>query len=175
MYKLSEFYDISFDHLLDLIKRSDLNVRSENEAFEAIVNWIERDKQDRQTHFPTLFSQVSILLVLQRFSWVKSSNMQIKMLTPIYYFPIILYHLFEAETFQIRLSQLSTPFLCDVVRVHPLVLECSDCSQQLTDAVFDRLSAPQNSFGSQISLSGSKSSGLENSDSYKVFKMIIFL
>ena len=63
MYKLPEFYDISFDHLLDLIKRSDLNVRSENEAFEAIVNWIERDKQDRQVHFPTLFSQVSILVL----------------------------------------------------------------------------------------------------------------
>uniref|UniRef100_A0A8R1HVH5 BTB domain-containing protein n=1 Tax=Caenorhabditis japonica TaxID=281687 RepID=A0A8R1HVH5_CAEJA len=61
--KKSDFKAISFIHLKRLLNRSDLNVREEQDVFEAIVTWIDVDPKERLQYLPELFDTLRLHLV----------------------------------------------------------------------------------------------------------------
>lgn len=51
-----EFYSLPFDLVRDWLSDSEIAVNSEHELFEVIVKWVNRDKEERVSHFEELFS-----------------------------------------------------------------------------------------------------------------------
>ena len=53
-----EFIQLSADNVIDLISSSDLGVKSEEDVFEAVIQWVSHDREKRSTYLPTLLNQV---------------------------------------------------------------------------------------------------------------------
>ena len=51
---------IGAEHLLDLIDNADLNVRSEVDAYETVMAWVEENVEERSPLLPTLLSKVRL-------------------------------------------------------------------------------------------------------------------
>jgi len=53
-----EFIQLPADNVIDLVSSSDLNVKSEEDVFEAVIQWVSHDRESRLSHLPTLLNQV---------------------------------------------------------------------------------------------------------------------
>lgn len=58
-----EFFNLPFQELLDLIKRDELFVTSEEQVFEAVIRWVKKDPELRKEHLPLLLSKVRMPLL----------------------------------------------------------------------------------------------------------------
>ena len=58
-----EFLNLNENELIDLIKKDDLNVRSEEQIFEAVLAWVKSEKSNRKNHLYSLLSQVRLPLL----------------------------------------------------------------------------------------------------------------
>ncbi len=61
--KKEEFLNFTVDQLKELMSKDQLNVQSEFEVFEALMNWIEQDKESRQKYIADLVNQVRLPLL----------------------------------------------------------------------------------------------------------------
>ena len=58
-----EFQQLPLEGIIRLISKDDLNVRSEEQVFEAVLRWIKEDEQNRKEHLPALLEQVRLCLL----------------------------------------------------------------------------------------------------------------
>ncbi|XP_002156698.1 kelch-like protein 18 [Hydra vulgaris] len=58
-----EFMQINIDNLIEIIKKDDLNVRSEEQIFEAVVSWVKVDIAKREEYLPRLLAHVRLPLL----------------------------------------------------------------------------------------------------------------
>lgn len=58
-----EFIQLSASSVVDLISSSDLGVLSEEDVFEAVIQWVSHDRETRDEHLPTLISHVRYQLL----------------------------------------------------------------------------------------------------------------
>lgn len=58
--KTEEFFSLSCDSVIDIISSDDLNVKSEATVFEAVIRWIDRDREERKHHLPQLLKSVRL-------------------------------------------------------------------------------------------------------------------
>ena len=61
--KKDEFLTCTVEQLKELVAKDQLNVEGEFEVFEALINWIEQDKENRQKHISDLVRQVRLPLL----------------------------------------------------------------------------------------------------------------
>jgi len=59
----TEFCDHSWEKIVLLIKSDELNVKEEEEVFEAVMKWVEYDIDERLQHLPKLLSHVRLPLL----------------------------------------------------------------------------------------------------------------
>jgi len=59
----NEFLQLQFDDLAELIKKDDLNIRSEEQIFEAVLSWVKTDCEGRKGHLPELLKYVRLPLL----------------------------------------------------------------------------------------------------------------
>uniref|UniRef100_A0A1B0AAB2 Kelch-like protein diablo n=1 Tax=Glossina pallidipes TaxID=7398 RepID=A0A1B0AAB2_GLOPL len=62
-----EFLALDFDELIDLIKRDELNVISEEVIFEACMKWVKYGEEKRASMFPQVLAQVRLPLLSPQF------------------------------------------------------------------------------------------------------------
>ncbi|KAI9579963.1 kelch-like protein 18 [Glossina fuscipes] len=62
-----EFLALDFDELIDLIKRDELNVISEEVIFEACMKWVKNGEEKRASMFPQVLAQVRLPLLSPQF------------------------------------------------------------------------------------------------------------
>ncbi|KAK7495717.1 hypothetical protein BaRGS_00013164 [Batillaria attramentaria] len=58
-----EFLSLSKQEVLDIISRDELNVNSEEEVFEAVLEWVKQAEEERKVHLPELMVQVRLPLL----------------------------------------------------------------------------------------------------------------
>ncbi|XP_026273850.1 kelch-like protein 18 [Frankliniella occidentalis] len=58
-----EFFSLSFKELTDIIHRDELHVTSEEQVFEAVMNWMNRDPELRKKDLPPLLGKVRLPLL----------------------------------------------------------------------------------------------------------------
>jgi len=59
----SEFLHLPFQNLIELVKKDDLNIRSEEQVFEAVLSWVKTSCEDRKDHLPELLKFVRLSLL----------------------------------------------------------------------------------------------------------------
>ena len=62
-----EFIQLSAHNVADLISSSDLGVLSEEDVFEAVIQWVSHDRKTRDDHLPTLIKCVRYYLLTQNY------------------------------------------------------------------------------------------------------------
>lgn len=62
-----EFVTLTFEELVDIIRRDELNVPSEERIFEAIMKWVKYDQASRQLLLPHVLSKVRLPLLSPQF------------------------------------------------------------------------------------------------------------
>ncbi|XP_071455717.1 kelch-like protein 18 [Hetaerina americana] len=65
--KGDEFLSLELNALLELIKRDDLRVSSEEQVFEAVMSWVQRDPETRSSALPSLLVHVRLPLLSPRY------------------------------------------------------------------------------------------------------------
>lgn len=63
MSKNQEFYQLSAEQLASLLKSDDLNVPSEQEVFNALMDWVQHDFSGREKHIPDLLALIRLPLL----------------------------------------------------------------------------------------------------------------
>uniref|UniRef100_A0A1B6DBJ8 Kelch-like protein diablo n=1 Tax=Clastoptera arizonana TaxID=38151 RepID=A0A1B6DBJ8_9HEMI len=58
-----EYYSLSFTELLDIVKRDELHVLSEEQVFEAIMRWVKKEPENRHKDLPQLLAKVRMPLL----------------------------------------------------------------------------------------------------------------
>ena len=58
-----EFYNLSAKELLDIIRRDELCVDSEEQVFEAVMRWVKKDVELRKEHLPQILSKIRMPLL----------------------------------------------------------------------------------------------------------------
>ncbi|KAK3106475.1 hypothetical protein FSP39_020687 [Pinctada imbricata] len=58
-----EFLSLDRYDVLDIISRDELNVKSEEQVFEAILKWVKKDEEERKGHLPELLVKVRLPLL----------------------------------------------------------------------------------------------------------------
>lgn len=58
-----EFLSLPFEEMAKLLAREDLNVRSEEQVYEAVMKWIKKDVEDRKVFLPNLLKNVRLVLL----------------------------------------------------------------------------------------------------------------
>lgn len=58
-----EFISLPLKELLDLIRRDELYVSSEEQVFEAVIRWVKKDPEIRKEHLPILLSKIRLPLL----------------------------------------------------------------------------------------------------------------
>lgn len=58
-----EFLLLKVDEVLELISSNEINVRSEEQVFNAVISWINHDRENRKLHLNKLLSQVRLPLL----------------------------------------------------------------------------------------------------------------
>jgi hypothetical protein len=61
--KTDEFMQLSAEELIDIISRDSLNVRKEEEVYNAVMNWVETDLEHRMDSLEKIFEHVRLPLV----------------------------------------------------------------------------------------------------------------
>ncbi|XP_070536116.1 kelch-like protein 18 [Ptychodera flava] len=61
--KSDEFLSLSKEQLLPIISSDDLNVKGEEQVFEAVIAWVKRDPELRSVHMPELLAKVRLPLI----------------------------------------------------------------------------------------------------------------
>eukprot|EP00794_Sanderia_malayensis_P000448 gene448-1089_t len=59
----NEFLALNVDQVVHIISRDNLNVVCEERVFEAVVNWIKRDEEERSTHLPKLLQHIRLPII----------------------------------------------------------------------------------------------------------------
>lgn len=62
-----EFLALSFEETLELVARDELNVKSEEQMFEAVLAWVRFNREDRESCLPQLLSKVRLPLCRPQF------------------------------------------------------------------------------------------------------------
>lgn len=62
-----EFLNLSFDDLLDIIRRDEINVTSEEKVFEACIKWVKYNEEERSSLLPEVLSKVRLPLLSPQF------------------------------------------------------------------------------------------------------------
>lgn len=62
-----EFLNLSYKDLLDLIKRDELNVKSEETIFDACMRWVKFSEESRKKNLPQVLSKVRLPLLTPQF------------------------------------------------------------------------------------------------------------
>ncbi|XP_010119911.1 PREDICTED: kelch-like protein 18, partial [Chlamydotis macqueenii] len=62
-----EFLALPFEDVLELVSRDELNVKSEEEVFEAALAWIRYDREQRESFLPELLSKIRLPLCRPQF------------------------------------------------------------------------------------------------------------
>ena len=62
-----EFIQLSAVSVVDLISSSSLGVLSEEDVFEAVIQWVSHDEETRSEHLPTLINHVRYQLLSQSY------------------------------------------------------------------------------------------------------------
>ena len=65
--KEEEFYDLNIDEIEFILRSDDLAVDEEKQVYEVVVNWVNKDLQNRKQHFPKLFKYVRLQFVPVKF------------------------------------------------------------------------------------------------------------
>ncbi|KAM4689631.1 kelch-like protein 40 [Discoglossus pictus] len=60
-----EFYQLSPDELIAVISSDSLNIEKEEEVFEVVMKWVNKDKENRIKALPTIFESVRFRLIPQ--------------------------------------------------------------------------------------------------------------
>lgn len=58
-----EYYNLNVSELLDIVKRDELHVISEEQVFEAIMRWVKKDLETRKSELPRLLASVRLPLL----------------------------------------------------------------------------------------------------------------
>lgn len=58
-----EFSNLPFREVLDLVRRDELHVTSEEIVFEAVIRWVKKDPETRKEHMPVLLSKIRMPLL----------------------------------------------------------------------------------------------------------------
>jgi len=66
-----DFLMLSFDHVKDLISRDDIVITAEEHVFEAILEWIEENREERERNFAELFRHVRLGTISQHYLYTK--------------------------------------------------------------------------------------------------------
>lgn len=74
MSKNQEFYQLSAEQLSSLLKSDDLNVPSEQEVFNALMDWVQHDFSGREKHIPDLLALIRLPLLSPAVSYLMSLN-----------------------------------------------------------------------------------------------------
>ncbi|VDK47717.1 unnamed protein product [Anisakis simplex] len=61
--KLPEFLMIPIEHLLDMLRSSDLKVNNEQEVFELAMEWVGKAEQERKKHLPEILANIRLPLL----------------------------------------------------------------------------------------------------------------
>ncbi|XP_078254473.1 kelch-like protein 18 [Rhinoraja longicauda] len=62
-----EFLALSFEEALELVARDELNVKSEEQVFEAVLAWVRFNREDRESYLPQLLTKVRLPLCRPQF------------------------------------------------------------------------------------------------------------
>ncbi|XP_073533203.1 kelch-like protein 18 isoform X1 [Phyllobates terribilis] len=62
-----EFLALSFDEVLELVSRDELNVKAEEQVFEAVLAWVRYDREQRELFLPELLTRVRLPLCRPHF------------------------------------------------------------------------------------------------------------
>lgn len=69
-----EFFSLPVEEMAKLIAREDLNIRSEEQVFEAVMKWIQKDVEDRKVFLPNLLKNVRLALLSPQYLCDKVCN-----------------------------------------------------------------------------------------------------
>lgn len=69
-----EFCTLSYENMSKLLTREDLNIRSEEQVFEAVMKWIKKDEEDRKVFLPNLLKNVRLALLSPQYLCDKVCN-----------------------------------------------------------------------------------------------------
>ncbi|XP_072116473.1 kelch-like protein 18 [Mobula birostris] len=62
-----EFLALSFEEVLELVARDELNVKSEEQVFEAVLAWVRFNHENRESYLPQLLTKVRLPLCRPQF------------------------------------------------------------------------------------------------------------
>uniref|UniRef100_UPI00398E7947 kelch-like protein 18 n=1 Tax=Pristiophorus japonicus TaxID=55135 RepID=UPI00398E7947 len=62
-----EFLALPFEEVLELVARDELNVKSEEQVFEAVLAWVRFDRESRENYLPQLLTKVRLPLCRPQF------------------------------------------------------------------------------------------------------------
>ncbi|XP_051878903.1 kelch-like protein 18 [Pristis pectinata] len=62
-----EFLALSFEEVLELVARDELNVKSEEQVFEAVLAWVRFNRENRENYLPQLLTKVRLPLCRPQF------------------------------------------------------------------------------------------------------------
>ncbi|XP_062913206.1 kelch-like protein 18 [Mobula hypostoma] len=62
-----EFLALSFEEVLELVARDELNVKSEEQVFEAVLAWVRFNRENRESYLPQLLTKVRLPLCRPQF------------------------------------------------------------------------------------------------------------
>ena len=65
--KQEEFYDLNVDEIEFILRSDNLAVDEEKQVYEVVVNWVNKDLQNRKQHFPKLFKYVRLQFIPVKF------------------------------------------------------------------------------------------------------------
>jgi hypothetical protein len=61
--KHQEFLSLQVEQLSNLLKSDDLNVVTEENVFESLMNWVQHDNANREQHLPSLLKLIKLPLL----------------------------------------------------------------------------------------------------------------
>ncbi|XP_046846951.1 kelch-like protein 18 [Xenia sp. Carnegie-2017] len=69
-----EFLSLPYEQISRLLIREDLNIRSEEQIFEAVMKWVKKDEEDRKVFLPNLLKNVRLALLSPQYLCDKVCN-----------------------------------------------------------------------------------------------------
>lgn len=77
--RCEEFAQLSFEDVVNIVSRNELNIISEESVYEAVIDWVKRDVTNRQEDLPKLLAHVRLPLLTPQFlADSVASELQIK-------------------------------------------------------------------------------------------------
>ncbi|XP_021704779.1 kelch-like protein 18 [Aedes aegypti] len=62
-----EFMGLNFDELIDIVRRDELNVPTEERIFDACMKWVKFDQQNREVYLPNILANIRLPLLSPQF------------------------------------------------------------------------------------------------------------